>query len=62
MLMEVTCRCGWTARGSEGQVIRSIQAHAREDHNLAMTPDDVRAIWRVIDDEPATPPSPDEPS
>jgi predicted small metal-binding protein len=56
MLMEVTCRCGWTTRGSESQVIRGIQAHAKADHDLALTPDDVRAVWRVVDDE--APPGP----
>jgi predicted small metal-binding protein len=56
MLMEVTCRCGWTTRGTDKQVIRRIQAHAKADHDLALTPDDVRAVWRVIEDDP--PPAP----
>jgi Protein of unknown function (DUF1059) len=57
MLMEVTCRCGWTTRGSERQVIRGIQAHAKADHDIVLTPADVRAIWRVVeDDAPPTPP------
>jgi len=54
-LMEVTCRCGWTTRGSESQVIRRIQAHAKTDHDLVMTPANVRAVWRVVEDE--APPS-----
>jgi Protein of unknown function (DUF1059) len=57
MLMEVTCRCGWTTRGSESQVIRGIQAHAKADHDIVLKPADVRAIWRVVeDDAPPTPP------
>jgi predicted small metal-binding protein len=52
MLMEVTCRCGWTTRGSQAAVIASIQAHAKADHNLKLTPDDVRAVWRVVDEGP----------
>jgi predicted small metal-binding protein len=50
--MEVTCRCGWTSRGSERQVIERIRSHARADHALEMSPDDVRAIWRIVDEAP----------
>jgi predicted small metal-binding protein len=58
MLMEVTCRCGWSARGSERDVIRDITAHAKSDHDLVMTPADVRAIWRQVDEpEPRRPAS-----
>jgi predicted small metal-binding protein len=49
-LMEVTCRCGYTARGSESEVIRTIQAHAKTDHATDLTPDDIRAVWRVVED------------
>ena len=52
MLMEVTCRCGWTTRGSETDVIRGIQAHAKADHDLVLTAADVRAVWRVVDEDP----------
>jgi predicted small metal-binding protein len=51
-LMEVTCRCGWSIRGSEAEVISGIQAHAKVDHNVDLTPADVRARWRVVDDGP----------
>ncbi len=53
MLMEVTCRCGWSTRGSKTEVIRTIQAHARSAHNLDVTPREIRAIWRVVEDAPA---------
>lgn len=52
MLMEVTCRCGWSTQGSETEVIASIQAHAKADHNLQLTADDVRAVWRVVEESP----------
>ena len=52
MLMEVTCRCGWSTRGPEADVIAGIQAHAKADHNLTLTPDDVKAVWRVVDEGP----------
>lgn len=56
MLMEVTCRCGWSTRGSEGEVIANIQDHARADHDLELTAADVKAMWRVVEDEGPDPP------
>lgn len=53
MLMEVTCRCGWSTRGSKSQVIANIQEHAKSEHDIELTPTDVRAVWRVVDDGPA---------
>ena len=54
MLMEVTCRCGWRIRGSEAEVIFAVQEHGRTAHGQELTIDEVRAVWRVVDD-PATP-------
>ena len=48
MLMEVTCRCGWSTRGSESEVIAGIQAHATTEHDIKLSADDVRAVWRVV--------------
>ena len=50
MLMEVTCRCGWSTRGSEADVIATITQHAKTEHDLDMTPADVRKIWRSVDE------------
>ncbi len=52
MLMEVTCRCGWSTRGSESEVIAGIQAHAKAEHDVKLTLADVRTIWRVVDESP----------
>jgi predicted small metal-binding protein len=54
MLMEVTCRCGWSTRGSRAEVIRLIQAHARAEHQIEVTPQEIRAIWRTVEDAPST--------
>jgi predicted small metal-binding protein len=54
MLMEVTCRCGWTIRGSEADVIAGLQEHARSTHDRELSADEVRAVWRAVDD-PAAP-------
>jgi predicted small metal-binding protein len=52
-LMEVTCRCGFTTRGSESEVIRTIQVHGKTEHSIELTPTDIRAVWRVVDDDVA---------
>jgi predicted small metal-binding protein len=49
VMMEVTCRCGWTTRGSKSEVIASIQAHGRAEHQQEITPAEVRAIWRTVE-------------
>lgn len=51
MLMEVTCRCGWITRGSKSAVVKSIQEHAQAEHNLTVTPKQVREVWRVVEDQ-----------
>ena len=55
MLMEVTCRCGWTTRGTKAQVVANVQAHGRSAHQTELTPAEVRAIWRVVPDSAADP-------
>ena len=60
MLMEVTCRCGWSTRGSRAEVIRMVQAHALAEHQLELTPQEIRAVWRTVEDAPATSRQPDE--
>jgi hypothetical protein len=52
MLMEVTCRCGWSTRGSESAVIAGIQGHAKTEHDLRLSAADVRAVWRVVAEGP----------
>ena len=53
MLMEVTCRCGWSTRGTRSQVIASVRAHGRTEHQQAITPAEVRAIWRTVEGDGA---------
>jgi len=55
MLMEVTCRCGWTTRGTKAQVVANVQAHGRSAHQTDLTPAEVRAIWRAVPDSAAGP-------
>jgi len=53
MLMEVTCRCGWTTRGTRPQVIESVRAHGKTEHGQEITPAEVRAIWRTVEGDGA---------
>jgi hypothetical protein len=48
--MEVTCRYDYTTRGSEREVIRTIQAHAKNDPAIAAA----LATWSGVlaDDQP----------
>lgn len=55
MLMEVTCRCGWTTRGTKAQVVTTVQAHGRSAHQTELTSAEVRAIWRAVHDDSAGP-------
>jgi hypothetical protein len=48
--MEVTCRCGYVMRGSKSAIIRMVQEHGRSAHQLEVTPAEVRAIWRIVED------------
>ena len=53
-MVEVTCRCGWTTRGSRAEVIANVQVHGREAHQVETTPAEIRAIWRIVDGGAAT--------
>ena len=48
MLFEVTCRCGWTCRGSADEVIAQVQEHGRITHGIETTADEVRATWHAV--------------
>jgi len=37
MLLEVTCTCGWVARGTEDEIVDQFMEHAWIDHNLRLT-------------------------
>src|SRR5262245_17236763 len=43
MIKEVTCECGFYARGSEEVLIPVVQAHARATHNMDVTTEQVIA-------------------
>jgi predicted small metal-binding protein len=45
------CDCGWTARGTEPEIVPLIQAHARDVHGIEVTPEQALAQARPTTDE-----------
>jgi predicted small metal-binding protein len=39
VLKKVTCECGWSARGTEEELVPLIQQHGRDVHGLEVTPE-----------------------
>jgi predicted small metal-binding protein len=37
MLKQVTCECGWTAKGTEDELVPLIQQHGRDVHGMEVT-------------------------
>lgn len=48
MMKEVTCQCGWQARGTEAEVIAQVMEHGRTAHGQDLTAEEVMAIWRDV--------------
>lgn len=47
--LTVTCDCGWTARGTEDELVLQIQEHAREVHGLEVTREQALAQTRPVE-------------
>jgi predicted small metal-binding protein len=43
MLKEVTCLCGWVARGTDDEVVDQLTRHAWEDHGVRKTREEILA-------------------
>jgi predicted small metal-binding protein len=43
MLKEVTCLCGWVARGTDDEVVEQLTLHAWEDHGVRKTREEILA-------------------
>lgn len=37
MLKQVTCECGWSAKGTEDELVPLIQQHGRDVHGMEVT-------------------------
>jgi hypothetical protein len=48
-MWQVTCECGYRARGSKDEVVATIQEHGRTAHGRELTADEVLAIAIPLD-------------
>lgn len=44
MIKQIVCDCGWTARGSEDELVAAAQARGREAHDMVPTREQVLAV------------------
>jgi predicted small metal-binding protein len=49
MLKHVTCDCGWTAKGTEDELVPLIQEHGRDVHGLEVTREQAVAQMKPVD-------------
>jgi predicted small metal-binding protein len=49
LLKQVTCECGWTAKGTEDELISLIQQHGRDVHGLEVTREQAVAQMKPAD-------------
>jgi predicted small metal-binding protein len=51
MLKRIVCDCGWSATGTDEQLIAAAQEHGRAAHEMVPTPEQVLAVATPIADE-----------
>jgi predicted small metal-binding protein len=51
MIKQIVCDCGWSARGTEDELVAAAQQHGREAHNLVPTREQVLAAATPVSDE-----------
>jgi predicted small metal-binding protein len=44
MIKQIVCDCGWSARGTEDELVAAAQAHGREAHDTVPTREQVLAV------------------
>jgi predicted small metal-binding protein len=49
MIKEVTCECGFYARGIEEDLVVAVQAHGKAKHGMDITRDQVLAQLKPVD-------------
>ena len=54
MIKQIVCDCGWTATGTERELIVATQEHGRDAHALIPTPEQVLAIATPVAGEDVT--------
>ncbi len=48
MQYEVTCECGWSAKGTQEELVPKIQQHGREVHNMDVTAEQAIAQLKPV--------------
>jgi predicted small metal-binding protein len=51
MIKEIVCDCGWTARGTEDELVVAAQTHGRDAHGLVPTREQVLAVATPVPDD-----------
>ena len=51
MLKKIVCDCGWTATGTDDELIAAAQEHGREAHDLVPTAEQVLAVAKPVADD-----------
>jgi predicted small metal-binding protein len=46
MLKQVTCECGWSAKGTEDELVPLIQQHGRDVHGMEVTRE--QAVAQIV--------------
>jgi hypothetical protein len=50
MIKQILCECGWSARGTEDELVAAAQLHGREAHDFVPTPEQVLAVATPVTD------------
>jgi len=48
MTYQVRCECGWTASGTEDELVALVQQHGREVHGLEVTREQAIAQFKPV--------------
>ena len=46
----VECECGWTRRGGEDDIVTACTEHARDEHGMELTREQVFAVAKPVED------------
>jgi predicted small metal-binding protein len=51
MRKRIVCDCGWTATGTDEELVAAAQEHGREAHDLVPTAEQVLAVAKPVADD-----------
>jgi predicted small metal-binding protein len=50
MRKQIVCDCGWSAKGTDEELIAACQEHGRDAHGLVPTAEQVLAVATPVDE------------